>query len=383
MILYLNCNLRVRRRLQPVQLDVNSFLPTAERSGFAVIIVLCTNMPKKYQLSHLSNNAKTGFGKRAVKSRLPKVIENPKSLLALRGHATSAIGTALLDDLAKLKAPNCRKLQRKNEILPFDTGGEAHLENLARLNDASLFAMVNHTKKRPHNLILGRMFSSRILDMLEFSIKNYTPMAAFPSVKSSPGSSPLVLFNGDDFDATDTTKTLRSLLLDLFRGPHDITSLNLAGVDRVIVFTLKPHNEIQFRHYAVKLVKDKESTLPAVKLEDAGPRFDLQLRREHLAPEALMREAMKKPRDPRKVHKTKNVSRDDMGDKKGRIHVGKQDLSGLALARMKGLGKKRKLEMADRTEPEQQILSDINEGEDADGVQSQMLSPAKKAKLQT
>lgn len=300
-------------------------------------------MGKKYEHSHLINNAKTGAGRRAVTSRLPKTTEAPKNLLLLKGHATSAVGTALLNDLNMLKRPLCRKLQRKNEVLPFESGGEAHLENLCRLNDCSMFALVNHTKKRPHNLIVGRTFGHRILEMFEFGITGFQPMAAFPRTKSAQGSVPMVVFNGDDFEASEKTQMLRSVLLDLFRAPDDMKLLNLTGLDRVVVFTLRGESSIMFRQYSVSLKRSTGSSLPDPELLEVGPHFDLCFRRSQLPPEALMKDAMKKPRDPAVVPKKKNVSRDELGDKVGRVHVGRQDLSSLALARMKGLGKKRKV----------------------------------------
>ncbi len=49
------------------------------------------------------------------------------------------------------------KLSRKNDDMkPFEPGGETHLEHLARKADCGMFVLDSHTKKRPHNLILGR-----------------------------------------------------------------------------------------------------------------------------------------------------------------------------------------------------------------------------------
>lgn len=327
-------------------------------------------MGKQYEHTHLAQGAKTAAGRRAIDARLPKIIESPKSLLALKGHSTSAICNAVLNELHILKRPFCKKLQRKNEILPFDAGGETHLANLARLNDCSLFALVNSNKKRPHNLVLGRMFNFNILDMFEFGISNYVPSAKFPSLKSAPGSKPLVVFNGDDFEATPTTRTLRSLLLDIFRGPEDANYVSLSGIDRVIVFSLKGGTTVMFRQYGLVLKKALDSTLPRVELREAGPNFDMGLRRTQIAAESLMKAAMKKPKDPAVVRKLKNVSRDEMGDKKGRIHVGRQDLSGLALARMKGLNKKRGFEAIDEegtTQDGQEGVEDAVEGSKTKG----------------
>ena len=345
-------------------------------------------MGKQYEQSHTLHNAKSKRGRRHLDERLPKIIESPKTLLALRGHATSAISTAVLVDIHMLKKPFSKKLQRKNEILPFETGGEAHLENLIRLNDCSLFALANHTKKRPHNIILGRTFDFRILDMVEFGITNYAPIQAFPEAKIAPGSVPLILFNGDDFDANSKTQLLRSLLLDIFKGPSDFTSVDLTGVDHVIVFTLEGDSKLNFRHYGIELRKSKESpAVPDVKLIEAGPKFDMTIRRVHEAPEAMRKEALRKPKDPRKDFKQKNVSRDELGDKKGRIHVGRQDLSTLVLARMKGLNKKRghmtEGENDDGKTVETEEHNDIANDEDsnADGGDDDLKSPSKKPRL--
>lgn len=290
--------------------------------------------------------AKTNSGRRAMLERNAKVLENPKTMLALKGHATSNITNAVLAELYVLKKPYARKLSRKNDLLPFESGGETHLENLARLNDASLFALGNHTKKRPHNLVLGRTFGFRILDMIEFGIKNYRPMTDFPKgVPSAPGSMPCILFNGDDYHTSEVTERLQSLLLDIFRGPADVEKLALAGVDRAITFTLEAPRSgpptVSFRQFAIVLKKDAESKLPKVELEEVGPSFDLAVRRTQFAPEAMRKEAMRVAKDPRAEAKKKSISRNEMGDKLGQIHLGKQDLSSIVLARMKGLGRKR------------------------------------------
>lgn len=300
-------------------------------------------MVKKYELTHLVNEARTGAGKRALSARLPQVVEPPKINLLLKGHSVSEVGKAFLNELNTLKKPLCKKLQRKNEVMPFEAGGEAHMENLCRLNDCSLFTLVNHTKKRPHNVVFGRTFGHRILDMIEFGITNFMPAAGFEKTSLALESAPMVILNGDDYDRCETTQLIRSLFVDMFRGPDDVKQVNLGGLDRVIVVTLRGEKKVLVRQYAVELKRDGESPLPAPELSEVGPRFDLDVRRVQTAADGLLREAMKKARDPTIPYKRKNVSRDEMGDKVGRVHIGRQDLKDLALARMKGLGKKRRV----------------------------------------
>ena len=74
-----------------------------------------------------------------------------------------------------------------------------------------------------------------------------------------------------------------------------------------------------------------------------GPRIDLSVRRMQTADEEMMKYAMKRAKlvkgDVEKGlgKKRKNVETDEMGDKVGRIHLGKQDLGKMQGRKMKGL----------------------------------------------
>lgn len=71
-----------------------------------------------------------------------------------------------------------------------------------------------------------------------------------------------------------------------------------------------------------------------------GPRMDFRVGRMHEPDAALLKEAMKKAKTTEERTK-KNVSMDIMGDKIGRIHLGKQDLDDLQTRKMKGLKRSR------------------------------------------
>ena len=60
--------------------------------------------------------------------------------------------------------------------------------------------------------------------------------------------------------------------------------------------------------------------------------------------ESVLKEALKKPRGTEEKTK-KNVSMDVMGDKIGRIHLGRQDLTELQTRKMKGLKRSKDLEV--------------------------------------
>ena len=85
---------------------------------------------------------------------------------------------------------NTLKFSRKNtEILPFEAGGEVKLEQYTSKADCGQFVLGNHTKKRPNNLILGRLYDGRLYDLLELGIDNFRSIkshgAASATVQSS------------------------------------------------------------------------------------------------------------------------------------------------------------------------------------------------------
>jgi ribosome production factor 2 len=119
---------------------------------------------------------KNARAKRALAKRAPKTVEVLKRALLLHSGKTSGVMKSLLCDLGAMKAGESLKLSRKNEgVRPFEGGGEASLEFLTRKADCSLFALASHSKKRPHNLVLGRTYDSHLLDMVEFGVRTITP----------------------------------------------------------------------------------------------------------------------------------------------------------------------------------------------------------------
>lgn len=76
--------------------------------------------------------------------------------------------------------------------------------------------------------------------------------------------------------------------------------------------------------------------------------MDFRIGRSQQPDEAALKEAMKKTKLGEEKTK-KNISTDIMGDKMGRIHLGKQDLSDLQTRKMKGLKRNRDLEINNET----------------------------------
>lgn len=89
-------------------------------------------------------------------------------------------------------------------------------------NDSALFVFGSTSKKRPNNLVLGRLFEQEILDMVELGIKQFKGLADFPNEKIGTSVKPCLVFNGPNWNQTEEMRRLKSLLIDLFH--RDIVS---------------------------------------------------------------------------------------------------------------------------------------------------------------
>ncbi|XP_062510254.1 ribosome production factor 2 homolog [Corticium candelabrum] len=278
--------------------------------------------------------------KRWLEERVPKVHENVKSALFIRGGRTNDTVMKALKDLHALKKPDARMLQKKNILRPFED--QTSLEFFSQKSDASLFVFGTHSKKRPNNLVFGRMFNHHVLDMIELGIDHMKPMQEFQTEKCSIGCKPCLVFSGDRFDQSEDFKRLKSLLTDFFSRGY-VDKMSLRGLEHVLSFTANG-DQVYMRSYRTAL-KKSGGKIPRIELVEIGPSLDFSMRRSHLASEDLMREALKQPKEL-KAKKKKNVGYDAFGTKTGRIHMQRQDLSKLQTRKMKGLKeirKKRKL----------------------------------------
>lgn len=277
--------------------------------------------------------------RRALMAREPKLVENEKRTMVVTGHSCTQTTKQVLDELAALKQPNVVKLSKKNKILPFEDA--AQLEFLAHKNDASLFLMGTSNKKRPNNVLMGRMFDFHVLDMIEFGVENFHPASEFGAAAPGLGMRPCFIFCGDEFEQNPEMKRFGNLMLDFFGG-RPTSMINLRGLESVIVLTAA-QGVVHFHHYAVTLHKSSDR-LPRVELEEVGPAFEARLGRSKLAAEAMWKQAVvvnkAKTRDPSKPHK--NIEIDTLGSRLGTVHVGKQDLSTLVLKKNKALRKSNK-----------------------------------------
>ncbi|XP_040017417.1 ribosome production factor 2 homolog [Gasterosteus aculeatus] len=278
---------------------------------------------------------KTKRAKRFLEGRAPKLTEDVKTAMIMKGGNSSLTVTQALKDIYALKKPNAVLFKKKNITRPFEDS--TSLEFFSKKSDCSLFLFGSHSKKRPNNLIFGRLFDFHVLDMIELGIEKYISLSDIKSSKCPEGTKPMLVFAGDAFDTDNEYRRLKSLFIDFFRGPA-VSAVRLAGLEHVLHFTAL-EGKIYMRSYR-SLLKKSGCRTPRIELEEIGPSFDLVLRRTHLASDDLFKFSHRRPK-ALKVRKKKNISRDAFGTKFGRVHMQKQDLSKLQTRKMKGLRKRR------------------------------------------
>jgi ribosome production factor 2 len=246
-------------------------------------------------------------------------------------------------------------LNKKNKDLhPFED--TSSFEFLAQKNDCGVVVFGAHSKKRPNNITVLRIFDGKVLDIAELMLV-LPPDQPEKEQKLQIGveMKPLMLFAGSQWDDTSSSEqaalygTLKSLMLDLFQG-EEVASIDVAGIQYVLMVAAgesssastdlneSPNKPVlHLRWYRIRTMRSNNVKLPRVELDPIGPSFDFRVGRYRQADEGVMREALKHGRRPNEARTKKNIVTDLVGDKIGRVHLGKQDLSTLQTRKMKGL----------------------------------------------
>ncbi|KAL2509188.1 Ribosome production factor 2-like protein [Forsythia ovata] len=260
--------------------------------------------------------------KRDLEKRAPKLVETGKKTLILNGTKTSSVLNSVLTEIYHLKKENSVKYSRRNDnIRPFESGGETSLEFFSYKTDCSLFVFGSHSKKRPNNLVIGRTYDHHIYDLVEIGVENFKSMNSFAYDKK------LAPQIGS-----------KAFLLSLGK---DVTNLNLSGLDRVYVCTAISSNKVFFTHCALRL-KKSGTIVPRMELVEVGPSMDMVVRRHCLPDDSLRKEAMKIAPELTKK-KEKNVTKDAIQGKIGKIYIPDQKVGSVALPhKAKGVKRERR-----------------------------------------
>lgn len=302
-------------------------------------------------------NARTA---RIVKAREPQTIEDRKRVLLLHGSKCPEPVRNVLRTFTTLTKPNNVALNKKNEnIHPFED--PSSLEFLASKNDCALVVFGTHSKKRPHSISLLRIFDGKMLDMVEMSMILAAEESEVEDGKLQIGveMKPMILFAGSQWNDESASeqatlfRQLKTTMIDLFQG-EEVSSVDVAGLQYVLMVAAGENSGdavngsdgsgkpvIHLRWYRVRTVRSSTPKVPRVELDQIGSSFDFRIGRFKFADPGVLREAMKHARRTNEVKTKKNIETDLMGDKLGRVHLGKQDLSQLQTRKMKGLKRNR------------------------------------------
>lgn len=200
------------------------------------------------------------------------------------------------------------------------------------------------------------MFNSKVLEMCELLLIVSPEQVAAANGSNSGnralqhmkidigiGMKPMMLFAGSAWEDTTSPvySMLKSMLLDIFKG-EETDKVDVEGLQYILMVAAdEPVEEtapvIHLRWYKIRTMKSGQK-LPRVELDQVGATFDFRVGRVKEADGDVMKEAMKQGKRSNEMQKTKkNVGMDVIGDKIGRVHLGKQDLGGLQTRKMKGL----------------------------------------------
>lgn len=252
----------------------------------------------------------------------PQLDEDEKNVVYIRGFTASDQVNRVMKDLYMLKKPIGIPLNKKNVIQPFEDSKP--IEFICQKNDCSLFCFTSHSKKRPHNLVIGRTFDGHMLDMVEFGVDLYKAIEDFPA-RISLGVKPILIFTGEPFQTDFDMIRIKNLLNDFFLGPRP-ASVRIKGIEHVILIVAHC-GKVFVRPYLVEQKKPNGADTTAATCHEMGPQLDLTIRRTQLANHDLFSQACKQKPKAAKSTKNKNVSRDELGTTYGKVHMGRQDFN--------------------------------------------------------
>ncbi|KAH8700991.1 putative ribosome biogenesis protein [Talaromyces proteolyticus] len=285
---------------------------------------------------------------RILKKKEPKLIEPTKRTLLLHGTKCPVPLNTLLKTFHGLTNPNSVLFHKKNDnIRPFENTDS--IEFLAGKNECGIVVYGSSNKKRPNCITLARIYNAKVLEMFELLLLPGSDGDAIPAPNALKfemgiGMKPMVLFAGSIWEdnASGTYAMIKSVFLDIFKG-EETDKIDVEGLQFLMMVAAEEPAEpglspiVHLRWYKTR-TKRSGHKLPRVELEEIGPKFDFKVGRVREADPNLMKEAMKQGKRPNEEPRTKkNISMDIIGDKVGRVHLGKQDLANMQTRKMKGL----------------------------------------------
>ena len=278
---------------------------------------------------------KTHKGKLYLESLKPKLIEEPKECLFINTRNSTEIMRMVLQELYLMRKEYSKKLSRKEEIFNIVQNKE-NVEFLCTKNNTTFFSLSSHNKKHPMDLTLGLLYDHQVLDSFEFEVTNFIPMNFFKGAATiNSDLKPIIIFQGELFESDFNYDRLKKFFIDYFQL-YDKENVVISELRRIIAISIENDEKVvKIRNYQVNGNITNKSSLEKVNLVEIGPSFDLKERKFLLADEVLYKKSLKLPKGIKEV-KEKNIEKNKiLGEKRGRIHMQKQNLKAVSLKKYK------------------------------------------------
>ena len=278
---------------------------------------------------------KTHKGKLYLESLKPKVIEDPKQCLFINTQNSNEIMRMVLNELYLMRKELSKKLNKKEQIFNIMQNKE-NVEFLCTKNNTAFFSLSSNNKKHPMDLTLGCLYDHQLLDSFEFEVTNFIPMSYFKEASIiNSDLKPIIIFQGELFESDFNYVRLKKFFIDYFQL-LDRPNVVISELRRLIVISIENDEKIvKIRNYQINGDLSSKNSLQKVNLIEIGPSFDLKERKFLLADEVLYKKALKQPKGVKET-KEKNIEKNKiLGEKRGRLHMQKQNLKAVSLKKFK------------------------------------------------
>ena len=279
--------------------------------------------------------AKTHKGKLYLDTFKPKLIEDPKKCLFINTNNSTEIMRMVLNELYLMRKEFSKKFSRKEDIFNIVQNKE-RVEFLCTKNNTTFFSLSSHNKKHPMDLTLGILYDHQVLDSFEFEVTNFIPMYYFKGAATiNSDLKPIIIFQGELFESDFNYDRLKKFFIDYFQL-YDKENVVISQLRRIIAISIENDEKIiKIRNYQVNGDLSNKNSLQKINLVEIGPSFDLKERKFLLADEVLYKKTLKQPKGVKEI-KEKNIEKNKiLGEKRGRIHMQKQNLTAVSLKKYK------------------------------------------------
>lgn len=274
-------------------------------------------------MDYLERKAKTHRGRKHLEHYKPQLEEGERRILLTQGSKTSNLSINALGFFSRLLRSRSTKINARYETRPFED--DQLLLHLSDKHHCPLFFFASNSKKRPNRLVLGRVFDRKMLELIEFEVKE---LAGGFSALNGISSSQRVTFVavGDVFENDDRMRRVRNIFHDVFSS--SVSTINLRETMGFVVTMVGiDEKQVCFRLYRAERGH----------LLDLELKLTLSIERAVLCENDAFEEACKQPKKKKKV---KNLEDNEIGQKLGRVHVRQQDLRTLRLKKIKKMREK-------------------------------------------